>query len=109
MARLYISQQRIDTWSTENRIDLKGDTMILVEHGRAFTIEPAARFLAISGGGDDPHDLLGKVKSSHELNEMGADHMADSVIYGDTAYDVENGFIGQPLPPGSSAGTVESS
>lgn len=109
MARLYISQHRIDTWSLENRIELQGDTMTLIEPGRAFTIEPAARFLAVSDGSDDPHDLIGKVKSSVELDEMGADHMADSVIYGDTAYEVENGFIGQPLPKDADRGTLEPS
>jgi len=30
---------------------------------------------------------------------MGADHMANSVIYVDTAYEVQNGFVGEPLPP----------
>jgi hypothetical protein len=38
---------------------------------------------------------------------MGADLMADSVIYGETAYDVENGFVGEALPKGAARGTVE--
>ncbi|WP_428268511.1 hypothetical protein [Haliangium sp.] len=107
MARLYISQKRIDIWSGENRIDIRGDVMTLVEHGRDFRVEPAARFLAVSGGGDDPHDLLGKVKSARELEQMGADLMADSVIYTDTAYDVEEGFIGEPLQGDEDPATVE--
>jgi hypothetical protein len=28
---------------------------------------------------------------------MGADHFETSVIYNDTAYDVVDGFIGEPL------------
>lgn len=107
MARLYISQNRIDTWSVENRIDIKGDRMTLVEHGRAFLIQPAVRFLKVSDDNQDPHDLLGKVKDVQELETMGADHMADSVIFGDTPYDVENGFVGEPLPKGAEHGTVE--
>jgi hypothetical protein len=106
MARLYISQDRVDSWSAEDRIEISGDTMTLVEHGRAFTIQPAVRFLAVSGAGDDPHDLVGKVKSLRDLDEMGADHMAISVIYGDTAYDVENGFLGEPLPRAAKHGTL---
>jgi hypothetical protein len=30
---------------------------------------------------------------------MGAEQMASSIIYRDTAYDVVDGFIGEPLPP----------
>lgn len=106
MARLYISQDRVDNWSAEDRIEISGDTMTLVEHGRAFTIQPAVRFLAVSGAEEDPHELIGKVKALQELEEMGADHMASSVIYGDTAYDVENGFLGEPLPRAAKHGTV---
>ena len=32
-------------------------------------------------------------------DEMSAEQMASSVIYNDTAYDVIDGFIGEPLPP----------
>ena len=107
MARLYISQKRIDAWSAENRIDVKGDIMTLVEHKRSFTIRPAVRFLKVSGGEEDPHDLVGKVKAETEIADMGADHMADSVIVGETAYDVENGFVGEALPKGVVRGTLE--
>lgn len=106
MARLYISQARVDSWSAEDRIAISGETMTLVEHGRAFTIQPAVRFLAVSGAEEDPHDLLGKVKALDELEQMGADHMASSVIYVETAYDVENGFIGEPLPRSATRGTL---
>jgi hypothetical protein len=30
---------------------------------------------------------------------MGAEQFANSVIYNDTAYEVVDGFIGDPLPP----------
>lgn len=98
MARLYISQDRLDMWSSENKVDIEGDVMTLVELGRSFTIHPAVRFLEVVGSDEDPHELVGKVKDQKELSEMGADHLASSVIYVDTAYDVENGFVGDPLP-----------
>ncbi|MCG8424941.1 MAG: hypothetical protein MJE77_44220 [Proteobacteria bacterium] len=98
MARLYISQDRMDTWSSENKVEIAGDVMTLVELDRSFAIRPAVRFLRVAGGDDDPHDLLGKVKDEKELAAMGADHVAISVIYVETAYDVENGFVGDPRP-----------
>jgi hypothetical protein len=73
--------------------------MTLVELGRVFEIRSAVRFTGVTGEDLDPHDLVGLVKEDGELIEMGADHMANSVIYADTAYEVQNGFVGQPLPP----------
>ena len=39
------------------------------------------------------------MKSKAALEAMGAEQLANSVIYNDTAYDVIDGFIGEPLPP----------
>lgn len=96
MARLFISNSRLEAWSAEGKINLDGTSMVLSELGRAFTIKPAVFFARVAGGDPDPHDLLGKVKDEDELATMGADHMASSVIYVDTAYEVVAGFIGAP-------------
>jgi hypothetical protein len=98
VARLFIATERLDTWTGEGKATLEGSLMTLVELGRSFTIRPAVRFLSVTGADDDPHALLGKVKDDRELTEMGAEHMSDSVIYVDTAYDVQNGFVGEPVP-----------
>lgn len=98
MARLFISNERLEAWTAGGRATLEGDTMTLVELGRVFLVRPAVRFTGITGSSLDAYDLVGLVKDADELAQMGADHMANSVIYGDTAYEVENGFIGQPLP-----------
>jgi hypothetical protein len=96
MARLFISQERMDNWSTEDRIKVDGDQMTLVGDGRAFKIVPAVRFMKVSGGGDDPAGLIGKVKSVSLLIKEGGEHYHDSVIVGETAYDVQNGWLGTP-------------
>ena len=87
MARLFISAERLEAWTAEGRAALEGDKMTLVELGRVFHIRSAVRFTGVTG------------EELDELVEMGADHMANSVIYGETAYEVQNGFVGQPLPP----------
>ena len=94
MARLFISNQRLEAWSSEGKIELDGTRMILSELGRAFDIKPAVYFARVAGGDADPHDLVGRVKDEEELATMGADHMASSVIYVDTAYEVVSGFLG---------------
>jgi hypothetical protein len=96
VARLFISNKRLEAWSAEGKIVLDGTNMVLSQLGRAFTIKPAVFFERVAGGDPDPHDLLGKVKDEDELAKMGADHMATSVIYVDTAYEVVAGFIGAP-------------
>jgi len=99
VARLFISAERLEAWSAEGRAALEGDKMTLVELGRVFAIKSAVRFTGVIGDELDPHDLVGLVKEDEELIKMGADHMGDSVIYSDTGYDVQNGFVGSPLPP----------
>lgn len=98
MARLFISVTKLEALTSVNKVTLEGDTMSLTELGRSFKIQPAVRFLSVAGGDADPHDLLGLVKSADELAKIGADHMASSVIYVDTAYEVQQGFLGDPLP-----------
>lgn len=73
--------------------------MTLTELNRSFAMKPAVHFLRSVGSESDPYDLVGRVKSKDALDEMGADCFEMSVIYKDTAYDVLEGFIGEPLPP----------
>jgi hypothetical protein len=98
MSRLFISVERLDNWTIEGRASLEGDRMTLTELNRSFAMKPAVHFLR-SAGSDDPYDLVGRVKSKETLDEMGADCFEKSVIYKDTAYDVIEGFIGEPIPP----------
>ena len=71
--------------------------MTLTELNRAFVMKPAVAFTRANGQDHDPNDLVGRVKSKQALIEMGADQFESSVIYNDTAYDVVDGFLGEPL------------
>jgi hypothetical protein len=99
MSRLFISVDRLDAWASEGRAALEGDKMTLTELGRMFSMIPAVCFVKTAGNDDDPYDLVGRVKSKPQLDEMGAEQLSNSVIYQDMAYDVIDGFIGEPLPP----------
>ncbi len=99
MSRLFISVERLDNWTEEGRAKLEGDRMTLTEHGRAFIMKPAVAFQTVTGTDHDPYDLLGRVKSKVALDELGAEQFGNSVIYNDTAYEVIDGFIGEPLTP----------
>ena len=100
MARLFISEERLDAWMADGKVELDGEQMTLKEIGRSFTIRPAVRFMGVEGGEQDPSDLLGKVKDEEALAELGAEHYSTSVIHGDVAYQVQQGFLGDPVTGG---------
>jgi hypothetical protein len=110
VARLFISQGRLDTWSSEDRVKVEADLMTVPGDGRAFRLRPAVRFLRVAAAGSeggagagpaDPHGLIGRVKPLEELVTLGGEQFMESVIVGDTAYDVQSGFLGEPVaaPP----------
>ncbi|MCP4198339.1 MAG: hypothetical protein GY762_14410 [Proteobacteria bacterium] len=48
------------------------------------------------GDGGDQYQLVGRVKNVEVLEGMGAEHYMDSVLIGDSAYQVVTGFAGAP-------------
>ena len=107
MARLFISQERLDAWSAEQRVQIVGDIMTLADDGRSFKIRPAVRFVTVAGGGSDVNNWVNTVALESALDEMGADHYMESVISGDTAYDVQTGFLGDPIMTDDSTKTTD--
>lgn len=97
MARLFISQARLDNWSVEDRVKVEGDIMTLSGDGRSFKLKPAVRFLKVSGDSADPNGFLGRVLTVEAIVAKGAENYMDSVLLGETAYDVQSGFIGEPM------------
>ena len=67
-------------------------------------IQPAVRFISVAGDDEDAHNLLGRVKDLETLTQAGADQYMDSVILGETAYDVEAGFVCEYQPSDDSLG-----
>jgi len=100
MARLFISQARLDNWTFEERVAVKGDVMTLSKDGRSFKLSPAVRFVKLAGADIDPHKLIGRVKTEDQLAQMGAEHYLESCLVGEIAYDVQTGWVGLPLPSG---------
>ena len=54
MSRLFISVERLDTWTIEGRASLEGDRMTLTELNRSFAMKPAVHFLRSAGSDGDP-------------------------------------------------------
>ncbi|MBN1652144.1 MAG: hypothetical protein JXA30_00030 [Deltaproteobacteria bacterium] len=95
--RLFFPQEALDHWMDEERISIEGEIMCLKAEGGRFRLESAVRFISEVGGGGDRLDLLGKVKSVKQLEEIGGELCAGSVIVGDDAYEVVEGFLAELL------------
>jgi hypothetical protein len=95
--RLFVPQQMLDLWLSEERVDVEGEVMITKPEGQRFTLTTAVLFKAEVTGAEDEHELVGRVKDLGQLTELGAEHYADSVILKDNAYQVVEGFAGSPI------------
>lgn len=107
MARLFISQQRIDKLAADDRVVLEGDRLEVPALGATFRLAPAVHFLKVVSDENDVHDLLGRVKTEEQLRALGGELFANSVLLGETAYECENGFVGEALSSEAWAGRLE--
>ena len=95
---LFVSQAMLDSWAGQGKIDFVGNVMTVLSgegRGRSYGLDPAVRFLALLGAEVDPNQLLRKVKSLVQLKELGAEAVDTSVVLGDVAYEVEQGFLAE--------------
>lgn len=107
---LFVTQSMLDHWADQGRIDFVGNVMTLLAgagKGRSYALEPAARFLRVAGGEPDPHGLLEKVKPVAQLRQLGAEAVGDSCILGDTAYEIEPGFLAEGAAVRAAEGGAE--
>jgi hypothetical protein len=95
--RVFFPQASLDEWITGDRVDLKGEELTIKSEGRRYKIIEAIRVLREVSGSADTHELIGKVKSKAFLEELGAEILESSMILGDNAYDVVQGFVGAPV------------
>lgn len=95
--RFFWPQELLDQWIIEEKVNLDGQRLTLIEENRIYDVEQAVYFTADVGDGEDVHKLIGRVKEKSTLEEMKAEHYMDSVIIEDSAYQVVPGFTGEPV------------
>ena len=96
--RLFLSQMVLDRWLGEGRVEVDSDVMTTLPDRRGFKIKTAVLFQTeLTGAGDEP-SLIGRVKDLEQLTALGGDYSAGSVVLGDLAYEVAEGFVGEPIP-----------
>jgi len=92
MSRLFVSQELLDQWSAEGKIELEGNLLKLIHEGRFFEIQPGVRFVKVAAG-EDRQKLNRKVKTEAQMSTLGAELYMNSVLVGEDAYDVQTGFL----------------
>ncbi len=95
--RLFVSHETLDRWLEAGDVEVSGDLITLVGAGQQFRVKSGVAFVTEVASGQDDAALIGRVKDTDQLKEMGAEHYADSVILGDNAYNVVEGFVGEPV------------
>src|SRR5450432_1826340 len=89
---LFVPQSVLDKWSEQARIQVDGDVLTILGDGKHFALTSAVRFMKMEAG-EDSAGLLQKVKTTDALKQMGAEHYMESVILGEVAYQVQQGFL----------------
>jgi len=106
--RLFVSQETLDVWLSNERVSVDGEIMTLKPEGQQFRLLTAVHFLnEVANGGDEQH-LVGKVKDVAQVEGFGGELCSGSVILGDNAYEVVEGFVGEPLGPIAQADALAS-
>ncbi len=96
MSKIFFSQRILDSLEGEGKIKLEGNIITLLLPDRpSFELEPAYRFIRTSDGSPDPHGLVGQIRYEKDAKALNAEIYLDSIIYGEVAYEVEPGFIGE--------------
>ena len=95
--KLFISQAAIDAWVSSEKVDLQGEVLTLRGGAGALRLRAASFFSKVAGDGEDKRALIGRVKDEDALAALGAEAYMTSVLFDDTAYDVEPGFVATPV------------
>jgi hypothetical protein len=96
--RIFFPQTALDEWIVDGTVELQDGELTILSVGRRYRVSEAVRVLRdVTGGGDA--ELVGRVKTRTHLEGLGAEIVETSMLLGDTAYDVEPGWVGVPSTP----------
>ena len=107
---LFIAQAKLEEWVGAGKVTFEDNLLTVLDREVSYRLTPALEILSVLDGADSV-GLVGQRRTLAELEAMGAEPYADSVILGETAYQCREGFVGiqQALPePVASAGAQPS-
>lgn len=92
--KLFLPQNLLEEWALEDKADLKEGRLVVTGDKTTYPLTPAVHFLQCVAGSDE-RKLVQKVKTDEQLAALGAEHLSDSVILGETAYEVAPGYVAE--------------
>lgn len=95
--RVFFSQDSLDHWISELRVDLVGNELVVKAENRRYRVVEAVHILSEVSGTPDANELVGKVKSLPYLTELGAEILGSSMVLGENAYEIVPGFMGTAI------------
>lgn len=90
--RLFLSQATLEEWALADRADVQEHHLLIHAEGRRLPVEDAVHVARLVSGLDE-QKLLHKVKTRPQLDALSAEQLADSVLVGESAYDVQQGYL----------------
>jgi hypothetical protein len=91
--RMFIALTTLEAWMDSGQVDMGDRTVTLNKRKCTYDLEPAVRFISVVSGSPAPR-LLGRVLTEDRIGELGGELMGDSVILGETAFQVQPGYVG---------------
>ena len=92
MARLFLPQTTLEEWALAEQADVREGKLVVTGEAGTYPVSGAVHFKLLVSG-EDGQGLLGKVKTPDQLERLGAEQMMESVLLGETAYEVEPGSL----------------
>lgn len=92
VTKLFLPHATLEAWAFDEKADIRDDKLTVTGESGRYPVTPAVHFLSLVTG-EDPHGLVGKVKTAEQLEALGAEHLEDSVILGDAAFEVSPGYL----------------
>lgn len=94
--RVFFPQPVLDKCLVDGSIEVAGNEMTILAEHRKYRVAEAVHIMREVTGTPDQNDLVGKVKSKMFLEELAAEILEGSMIIGENAYDVVQGWLGVP-------------
>ena len=95
--KLFLPQKTLEDWAIADEADLVEGKVVITATKSTHGVNPAVHFTKLANG-TDSNNLIGRVKTVEQLDALGAEHMMDSVILGETVYEVVPGYIAEVKP-----------
>lgn len=101
MSFVFVSQRCLDQWLDAGAAAVAGDRLTLRgQDGVVWRIEPSVYVVSYDSTAPGGDELVGRVKTSGELDRLGAEHFGTAVVIGDFAFTVKPGYLARPETAG---------